>query len=63
MKNQKKFNELTISQQCLLIGQVARQYDDGNTVQKIAEDLNRPYELIHEVLGIILVARHPKKYN
>lgn len=63
MAEQKTFNELTKQQQCLLVGRVAKQYDAGNPAQKIAEDLNKPYELIQEVVEIILVAREPEKYN
>ena len=59
----KNFNELTISEQCALIGRVAKLYDDGNSVRKIADELDESYELIHDVLGFILIAREPENYN
>ena len=57
------FKDLSYQKQCLLIGRVAKMYDNDMSIQKIAEDLGKPVELIHEVVGIILVAREPKNYS
>lgn len=59
----KKFEDLTKNQKNVLVGRVARAYDSGMSLMKIAEDLNEPPELIHDVLGIILTARNPEKYG
>lgn len=58
-----KFDELTKNERCLLVGRVARMYDLDMSLRKIAEDLDEPIELIHEIIGIILVAREPKRYS
>ena len=57
------FKDLSYQKQCLLIGRVAKMYDNDMSIQKIAEDLGGGVELIHEVVGIILVAREPKNYS
>lgn len=58
-----KFEELTTNQKQVLVGKVAKLYDLDTSLMKIAETLGEPVELIHEILGIILVAREPKKYS
>ena len=57
------FRDLSYQQQCLLVGKVARMYDNDMSIQKIAEALDESVELIHDVVGIILVAREAKNYS
>ena len=57
------FRDISYQQQCLLVGKVARMYDNDMSIQKIAEALDESVELIHDVVGIILVAREAKNYS
>lgn len=55
------FNKLSNAQQCLLVGRVAKMYDAGKPSSDIAEELNRPIELINDVIKIILTVRESDK--
>ena len=62
---EKKFEELTLQKKQLLVGRIAKMYDNDNdvTVQEIADNLNVPSSWVIDILGIILVARDPEKYS
>ena len=57
----KKFDEMTKNQKCLLVGKVAKLYDQDKCVEEIAEILGEDEELIWEVWQIIEMARNPEK--
>ena len=45
-----------------LLAQVAYLYDCDYTIHKMADELEQPVGLIHEILGFVLIAREPEKY-
>lgn len=56
-----RFNELPESSQRLLVGRVARLYDANVSAEDIAKSMNRPLELIAEIIEIIEKARANKQ--
>jgi hypothetical protein len=48
-----KLKDMQYDQQCLLIGRVARMINSGMSMSEIAEDLNKPLELIIEASKVI----------
>lgn len=48
-----KLKDMQYDQQCLLIGRVVRMINSGMSMSEIAEDLNKPLELIIEASKVI----------
>lgn len=57
-----EFEVLSYAKKCMLIGRAARLMDEDYSLTKIACELDISFELAHDLMEIVLVARNPEKY-